>query len=70
MRFQESKQELPWAVEKKPGYKGEASGLYFHFAASEREAQRIRRALIKEGKHAGEVTYMPGQAWRLGSFVL
>ena len=61
--------ELAWAVPKKPGYKGEASGLYFHFYKTEAEAEKARRALQRAKQFTGPVCYMPGHCYQLGSFV-
>jgi len=69
MQFKEGRKMLAWAVPKKPGYKGEASGLYFYFYKTEAEAERGRRALAKAGKFTGPVQYMPGHCYELGSFV-
>ena len=68
MQFIDERCELPWAVQKKPGYAGDASGLYFHFYRTRAEAERCRRVLLKEKKYSGAVVYMPGHAYRLGSF--
>lgn len=69
MQFVDQRQELPWAVPKKPGYKGEASGLYFHFYATRKEAEKCRRAMKREGRWTDEIQHLPGQAYRLGAFV-
>ena len=68
MKFIDQRCELPWAVPKKPGYAGKASGLFFDFFATEREAKKAHAALRRAGKWTDEVRHMPGHAYRLGSF--
>jgi hypothetical protein len=58
--------ELPWAVPKKEGFKGEASGLYFHFYRTHDEAKQCERALKKEGKWIGPTRFLPGEAFHAG----
>ena len=58
--------ELPWAVAKKPGYAGTASGLYFHFYRTKDEAEQSRHAMQRRGKYQEPVIYMPGHFYQLG----
>jgi hypothetical protein len=58
--------ELPWAVPKKEGFKGEASGLYFHFYRTHDEAQKAQRWLRKNNKWTGDIKFMPGEAFHTG----
>lgn len=68
MQIDESRKGmLPWAVAKKPGYKGDASGLYFRFFRTEQEAEKTRRWLKKHGHYQEPVTYMPGHCYNLGA---
>lgn len=69
MKLDESRKGmLPWAVAKKPGYAGDASGIYFHFFRTEQEAEKARRWMKKHGKYHEPVKYMPGHCYELGSF--
>lgn len=58
--------ELPWAVPKKEGFKGDASGLYFHFYRTHDEAKKAQRSLRKNGKWTGDIKFMPGEAFHAG----
>ncbi len=58
--------ELPWAVPKKEGFKGDASGLYFLFYRTRDEAMKTHRLLKREGKWTGPVEFRPGEAWHAG----
>ena len=58
--------ELPWAVPKKEGFAGEASGLYFYFYRTHAEAKECERYLRKKGKWIGPSRFFPGQAYHLG----
>ena len=69
MQFKEGRKSLAWAVLKKPGYKGEASGLYFHFYRTEAEADKARRWMVRNKQWTGPVVYMPGHCYELGAFV-
>lgn len=70
MKIDESRKGmLPWAVAKKPGYVGKASGLYFHFYRTEKEAEACRRALKRQGKYQESVKYMPGHCYELGTIL-
>ena len=57
--------ELAWAVPKKPGFAGEAPGLYFHYFASRSEAKEAERWMKKTGKWIGKTECRPGEAYRL-----
>lgn len=58
--------ELPWAVPKKEGFKGEASGLYFWFYRTHDEAKKAQRALRRAKKWTGDIKFMPGEAYHAG----
>ncbi len=58
--------ELPWAVPKKTGYDGRASGLYFYFFRTHEEAKRCEHAMKKDRKWIGSARFMPGEAFHLG----
>ena len=60
------KGENPWAFAKKPGFKGEASGLYFHFFRTRAEAEKSRKWCVRNGHYAGPVEYRPGECYTLG----
>jgi hypothetical protein len=65
--MKESRIELPWAVPKKPGFAGKASGLYFWFYRTRKEAIRCQIALEREKKYTGPIEYRPGECYQLGS---
>lgn len=67
MQITETKRMLPWAVAKKPGYAGKASGLYFWFYATEKEAEKARHWAKKRGHYQEPVKYMPGECYQLGA---
>ncbi len=59
--------EQPWAVEMRPGFKGDASGLYFAYFVTEAEAIKHKARLQRRGKHNGPVSYRPGESWYAGT---
>ncbi len=61
--------ENPWAFAKRPGFKGEASGLYFHYFHTKAEAIKSQQYAKRKGKYAGEVEYRPGECYTLGEIV-
>lgn len=67
MQITNTRTELPWAYAKRPGFKGEAPGLYFYYFRSADEAHKSRRTAIRQKKHAGPVEFRPDEAWSLGA---
>ena len=63
------KGENPWAFAKRPGYKGEAPGLYFHYFRTRDEAAKSRRYCLRKKHYAGPIEYRPGECYTLGEIV-
>ena len=57
--------ELAWAVPKKEGFKGEASGLYFDFYETVSEAKKAQAWMKRNGKWTAKIECRPGEAYRL-----
>ncbi len=60
------KSELPWAVPKKAGFKGEAPGLFFDYFRTRKEAEKCNRYLERKGQQLGPVEKRPGECYQLG----
>lgn len=69
MKIVGSPHENPWAFAKRPGFNGEAPGLYFHYFRTAEEAHKSRRAALRKKKYAGKVEFRPGECYSLGSIV-
>lgn len=64
---EEKRGEMPWAVEKKPGFQGEAPGLYFHYFRTCDEAKKAARWMKRNKQWCGKVEFRPGECYRLGT---
>lgn len=59
--------EQPWAYAVRPGFKGDASGLYFRYHTTKEEAEKYAVKRKKKELYCGEVEYRPGESWYVGS---
>lgn len=66
MQITETRKERAWAVPKRPGFKGDAAGLYFHYYATRAEAEKAYAWLKRKGKYTGPVEHRPGECFELG----
>jgi len=62
----ELKSELPWAYATKPGFKGEAPGLYFRYFKTEAEAKKSLAWMKRKKRWHGPIERRPGECYRLG----
>lgn len=69
MEFREGCGEQPWAFAHRKGFKGNASGLYFHYFKTQIEAEKSAAVYDRKKKWHGPVEYRPGESYVVGSFV-
>ena len=58
--------EQPWAYATKPGFKGEAPGLYFRYFVTREDAEKSIRWMKRKKRWHGPIEHRPGEAWHAG----